>query len=162
MRQLRLGLILGAILIGLSACASRGPIPLIPATPAVVQTTDVQFRVVVGRTVTVLDAMGDTVADLSRVERKLNEDGVVTAAFHTKFRAVITVAARSGLSALDQIDAGVKSWAELKVLVDPLIAQLNELITLINSTGGTVKDALGDIAKTLAEDVSKALNVGGA
>ena len=149
--------ILAVVVLALSFSGCGHTLNIKPIPPTPVTVADTQVKSVIAKAVGVLDALGKVTADLSAAERKLHEDGSISDAVHLQFRAGISSVARAGLSALDRIEQGVTTWAQLKALIDPLIAELNRVIALINGAGGSVKSALGQFVDGLSVAFGEAL-----
>lgn len=152
MRRIYASIVL-ALALSVSACGTHiKPIPPAPLTVA-----DASVQVYVSRTVGILDSLGDVTADVSRAERQLYAAGSIPLSLHTQLRAGIVAVSNKGLATLDQIEKGVSSWVQLKAYLDPLIADVNSLIALVQGAGGGVRAKLGQILEGLSGPLGELL-----
>lgn len=122
------------------------PIPALPTLAA----ADANIQVIAKKAVDLLEQTSVVTLDVSRAEAKLYADHVIPDDRHRQFRTGIVALSRLGQDAVNRFQKGIDSWAQARDAINPILFQLNQLMTLVQSTGGRVKAALSGILVGIA------------
>lgn len=119
--------------VGLSSCASTTQVPNLPQISA---SADKDVRASIARAYEDIGATLNVLDKTEAYEAKLNTGGAVPAAVHKAFGTAIIAAVQK----LDAINTDIKSGAlktyeAIKARVDPVLADLNNLLQLTKSGG---------------------------
>lgn len=152
MRKLVLVLLLG---VGLSVNCGK-PIQNIPQAPAVVVNADKDVHAGAAKALGVLLSASKVARTLGQIESTAVADKVVPESVDKVFDSIMVQYANASDRAVDGIQKGVESWARLKVLLDPVIAEVNRLIDVVNSLGA-LKTRAGEWVNILKDIVLDAI-----
>lgn len=154
------GLIL-AIAVSLSAACVTGcakPLPRLPdSVPLVVAATDADLRAATVKSLEIVGDVGNIVNDASKIRVGLQADGIGSDALHASISSRLIALSNYGLKAIEKIRAGVKTWAELKALIDPLLLEANPLIASIEAAGGSIKARFEGVKDGLFDVLGQAI-----
>jgi len=145
----RLALVLMIITLGLvPACGGKTP-PTIPSVATLDAKTDKEFRDYEKYAYGVLKAAGVVVNDASKIRASL--DGTVPASVLQPLKSAMADTERDALKVADDIGQGrLKTTAELKARLDPIVQEINTLQRLAQPTGHPKLMALLDAAAGIA------------
>lgn len=151
----------------LSGCATA--IPRIAALPDQLDTVDANVKNVTAHLLTDILRADEVVDVVSRIEDAASKGGAVPAKADLVFDAAIRSYADLADKAVDGLKSGaVKTWPELKALVDPVLNAGNTLIATAQSIGAIKSQVtawlikLRDVLSAAAGEFLVSRNFGGA
>jgi hypothetical protein len=145
------------------ACGPKlARLPDVPATvtPAVnAAADDAEQTIYAGamKALGMLGAAGVLVKDITATESRLNQTGQLTPGVHAGFVAAIGATSRAALDAIDKIEQGVETWAELRTILQSVLTPVQGLIDDIAAAGTSIKNAFGDVLTSLPSVIRTAM-----
>lgn len=137
-----------ALLLGGSACG--GKIEPITTVPAVVAGADQDVKAGAAKALGILISAAKVANRVSIIEDEAARTGVVPQAADAAFDKAMVRYANVSDAAVARISQGVSSWAQLKALTDPVLVEVNNLVTAVQSLGAT-RDRLRDLLDALKD-----------
>lgn len=150
------GMAVALFLLSFVASGCAKPIANVPAAPAVVLNAEQDVKAGAAKALGVLLSASKVARTLGQIESLAVADGVVPASVDTTFDSIMVNYANASDRAVNGILTGVESWDRLKALVDPVIAEVNRLIDVVNSLGA-LKSKAGEWAQALKDIVLDAI-----
>lgn len=127
-----LGLVLAVSLFSVS-CAS---IPRVQPLPEHVEMADAQVLAVTGNLQQLLTLAAKVVDDVSRIEEAAAKSGAIPPSVDAQFDAAMLAYAAASQRASDAlVSGGLKTWPELRALVEPVLARGQALIDMASDIG---------------------------
>lgn len=151
------GALIVALFVTLIIVACNGRLADIPdQVPAVVEGAEQNIYAGAGKALAFIVSADELVNAISKVEDIAARQGAVPVAADAAFDKAILEYVRVSDTAVRRIEAGVNSWAELKRVVDPVIAAANHLVSVGTQIVG-LQDRLGAFWDALKNIASEAL-----
>jgi hypothetical protein len=158
----RISSLVSALVLALSLSACGAKVPPIPPTPAQVEQADASVKAGAIKALGILESAGAVANRASRIEEQFYKDGVIPADLHKKIQGYFQQAGLAAVIAINTIEAGaVETWAQLKALVDPVLASVNSLVDLVKEAASSVKSSLGPLVESLVDIVRGLVGSGG-
>ena len=120
----------GALLFGVS-CAGKDPAKLPAQAATVVQTGDALAKAGADHALGILDAAGKVLDEVITVEKKV--EPLMSVQMKTDTRKALNAVNDQIENAAKAIKVGVRSEAQLKAVIDPVIAAAQRLATLVGT-----------------------------
>jgi len=120
-----------------------GKLASVPPLPAVVEKVDQDVKAGAVKALGILGASGQVLDRISAIEAELFASGSIPPAVHAQITSALNRVASAGLTAIGKIESGaVVQWADLKAVVDPVVASINPLVELLKTAGPTARERL--------------------
>lgn len=159
MRVIACGLLATALLVAAPACGPKTDVnvPGLPALDPAALDKDVRAGSI--KVLAILEASGVLVTRASRFEEQLVAAGAVPPNLHEQYRKGVEALKARALKAIDDIEHGaITKWADLKVRIDPILQDVNNLTTIARSfSAGVNRDNLLEFIASISEVISGAL-----
>lgn len=128
------------LVLGLTACGAKvPPVSPLPATMAVV---DQDIKAFTGHALEIMDLSAKVALDASNIEVSLKSS--VPANVQAQIdRGFLAFTAKMRTAKAGIVNGEVKTWADLKTKVDPVLAELNGLISLVKGVGPNAWQRVG-------------------
>ena len=137
-----LAVAVGGALLAASGCAGRQTAPLVmPTSTAAVATDDAALRAYAQKSVGVLDAALDVVREVNVAEKKV--EVLMSPSMLVNTRAAMTAVTQQIITAAKAIQAGAKSFAALKALLDPVLTKVQALVELVHALPASAQNRQG-------------------
>lgn len=150
------------VLVGILSCvlwsAALGcsSIPKIPQLPPVVEAADRHIEAVTGNLVQLLTLTAESVEVLSRIEHEASQRGAVPVQVDAKFDQLILEYAELSEKAVNGLTQGsLKTWPELRTLVEPVLAKGQEILDFAQNIGA-IKDGAKALLIKIRDQLSAA------
>lgn len=147
MKKLLLSLL---ILIPLVGCTKHAPV--LPEATPILDAAQKDVRAGAISALGVLGSTGKVISDIAVIERNMAPS--LPPNVELAVRTAIVNVSQEGLIVIDRIErAVITDWQTLRTMIDPFLTKVNNLVTIINNSGSTVKDklaALGGVLLTIA------------
>jgi hypothetical protein len=127
-----------------------GKTPPITSVPAVVAGADQDVKAGAAKALGILISAAKVANQVSLIETEASRTGVVPTAADAAFDKAMVAYTRASDSAAARITEGVSSWAQLKALVDPVLIEVNNLISTAQSLGA-IRDRLAGLLAALKD-----------
>lgn len=133
--------LVAVILAGSLAMGCGGRLATIPAVPEIVPNVEQDVRAGAIKALGILEASGVVAEKASAVVSEAAASGAVPASAQGPIRAGFRALADTADAAISTIETGaVTDWAELRALIDPVLANVQRLIDTVQTLGPDVKD----------------------